>query len=80
MAENPRTDTARDHDDSDLIEGMIPEGDATAGSGGSQLARDIGSADDTTRAVDDPAAHERVTKQNAIDHGQARPADRGPNR
>ncbi len=80
MDENPRTQTARDHDDRDLIEGMIPEGDAVAGSSGGQLNRDVGSQDDLTRAIDDPEAHERVSKQTAIDHGQARPADRGPNR
>ena len=80
MVDNPRTETARDHDDTDLIEGMISEGDATAGSSGGQLARDIGSRDDLTRAIDDPEAHERVSKQAAIDHGQSRPADRGPNR
>ena len=80
MADNPRTETARDHDDTDLIEGMIPADGATPGSSGGQLARDIGSQDDLTRAIDDPEAHERVSKQAAIDHGQSRPADRGPNR
>jgi len=80
MDENPRTTTARDTDDSDLIEGMMPAGDAVAESGGGQLNRDIGSQDDLTRAIDDPEAHERVSKQTAIDHGQARAADRGPNR
>lgn len=80
MANNPRTDTARDTDDRDLIEGMIPAGDADAGSGGGALAQDVGSQDDLTRAIGDPEGHERMTKQDDIDHGQARPADRGPNR
>jgi len=80
MTDTPRTTSARDHDDSDLIEGMIPAGGATPESAGGQLARDVGSADDATRAIDDPEAHERVSKQTAVDHGQARPADRGPSR
>ncbi len=80
MAETPRTETARDNDDTDLIEGMIPAGDAVAGSSGGRLAQDVGSKDDLTRAIDDPEAHERVTKQDDVNHGQARPADRGPNR
>ncbi len=80
MDENPRTTTARDTDDSDLIEGMIPAGGAVPESGGGNLAHDVGSRDDLTRAIDDSEAHERVAKQTAIDHGQARPADRGPNR
>lgn len=80
MADNPRTDTARDTDDRDLIEGMIPAGGADAGSAGGVLAQDVGSQDDLTRAIDDPDGHDRVTKRDDIDHGQARPADRGPNR
>jgi len=80
MADNPRTDTARETDDRDLIEGMIPGGEADAGSAGGALAHDVGSQDDLTRAIDDPDGHDRVTKQDDMDHGQARPADRGPNR
>lgn len=80
MADNPRTDTARDTDDRDLIERMIPAGGADAGSAGGALAQDVGSQDDLTRAIDDPDGHDRVTKQDDIEHGQARPADRGPNR
>ena len=80
MADNPRTDTARDTDDRVLIEGMIPAGGADARSAGGALAQDVGSQDDLTRAIDDPDDHDRVTKQDDIDHGQARPADRGPNR
>lgn len=79
MTENVRTETARDHDDKDLIEGMIPMATGGGTSGG-QLAVDVGTQNDLTRAVDDPDAHQRVTKSNDIDHGQSRPADRGPNR
>ncbi len=54
---------------------MIPAGEADAGSAGGALAQDVGSQDDLTRAIDDPEGHDRVTKQDDIDHGQARPAD-----
>ncbi len=80
MADNPRTDTARETDDRDLIEGMIPASEADAGSAGGALSQDVGSQDDLTRAIDDHDGHDRVTKQDDIDHGQALPADRGPNR
>jgi hypothetical protein len=80
MADNSRTETARENDDRDLIEGMIPAGDAVAETSGGALARDVGSQDDLTRSIDDPEARDRVTKQDDIGHGQARPADRGPDR
>lgn len=80
MADNSRTETARDHDDSDLIEGMMPKGDSVIGSSGGNLARDVGTDADLTRAVDDPEALDRVTKQDDINHGQRQPADRGPSR
>ena len=79
MAENPRTTTARDHDDKDVIEGMIPAGEATAESAGGDLQRDIGSRADLGQ-VDDPAGSVRPTKQDDIDNGQAYDSDRGPNR
>jgi hypothetical protein len=79
MAENPRTETARDHDDSDLIDGMIPDASAGGTSGG-QLAVDVGTQNDLDRAVADPDAHQRVAKSNDIAHDQARTADRGPDR
>ena len=71
MTENPRTTTARDNDDTDLIEGMIPAGDAVAGSAGGALQRDIGSRDDL-KTIDDPDGTTRPEKQNDIDAGQAR--------
>lgn len=80
MAENPRTTSARDHDDTDLIEGMIPDGDAVATSGGGRLQTDIGSKADLKRAIDDPEGDTRPEKQDDIDNGQAYPSGRGPNR
>ena len=80
MAENPRTTTARDHDDSDLIEGMEPAGDAVPSSAGGRLQTDIGSSADLTRAVADPEADVRPEKSDDIASNQAYPSDRGPNR
>ena len=80
MAENPRTTSARDHDDTDLIEGMIPDPDAVAGSAGGRLQTDIGSKADLKRAIDDPEGDTRPEKQDDIDTGQAYASDRGPNR
>ncbi|SEM61911.1 hypothetical protein SAMN05192583_0852 [Sphingomonas gellani] len=80
MAENPRTTTARETDDRDLIEGMEPAGDAVPSSAGGRLQTDVGSQADLTRAIDDPEADTRPEKQDDIDNGQAYPADRGNNR
>lgn len=79
MAENPRTTTARDHDDKDVIEGMIPAGDAVAEGAGGNLQRDIGSRADVGQ-VDDPDGTVRPEKQDDIDNGQAYDSSRGPNR
>ena len=80
MAENPRTTSARDHDDTDLIEGMNPEADAVAGSAGGRLQTDIGSKADLKRAVADPEGDTRPEKQDDIDNNQAYESSRGPNR
>lgn len=75
MTENPRTTTARDHDDKDVIEGMIPAGNATPGTAGGALARDIGSQADLGQ-VDDPEGSVRATKQDDIDADVAYHSDR----
>ena len=80
MAENPRTTSARDHDDTELIEGMDPDTDAIAGSAGGRLQTDIGSKADLTRAVADPEADTRPEKQDDIANDQVYDSDRGPNR
>jgi hypothetical protein len=88
MAENPRTTTARDTDDHELIEQAVadsadggqPTGNTGGSGGGGALARDVGSRDDLTRATADPQGHTRATKQDDIDTGQARPSTRGPDR
>ncbi|QNE30965.1 hypothetical protein F1C10_02665 [Sphingomonas sp. NBWT7] len=78
MDENPRTESARDHDDKDVIEGMIPAGDADTGTSGGALGRDIGSAADL-KQIDDPDGTTRATKQDDIDAGQAYRSDRRGN-
>lgn len=75
MADNPRTESARDHDDRDLIDGMIPAGEAQTQTAGGALARDIGSQADL-KQVDDPDGTTRATKQDDIDAGVAHDSDR----
>jgi len=72
--ENPRTTSARDHDDSKLIDAAesAPGG---AGSAGGNLARDVASANELAE-VDDPEARDRVSKQAAIDNDTARRSQR----
>lgn len=77
MAEHPRTTAARDNDDSAIIDAAIEEGPAgDVGRGGGNLARDVGTQNDMKRAVADPDAHHRVTKENDIANNVARPSDR----
>jgi len=76
MAENPRTTAARDHDDRELIEGMIPAGEAVVGSSGGALQRDIGSQDDL-KTVDDPEGSTRPEKADKIAEDQNRAGNRG---
>ncbi len=75
MTEQTRTDTARDHDDKELIEGMIPAGEAQTGTSGGALARDVGSQADM-KTVIDPDGSTRATKQDDIDAGVAYDSDR----
>ncbi len=76
MAENPRTESARDHDDTDLIEGMIPAGDAQVGSAGGKLQTDVGSQDDLDHAIDDPGGTTRPEKADDMANNQSYPSDR----
>ncbi len=72
-----RTDTARAHDDRALVEEMEDEArpSAVGGSGGGDLARDVGSRDDMN-AVADPDGHERVTGEDAANAGVAEAPNR----
>jgi hypothetical protein len=76
MAENPRTESARAHDDSALIEGMEPNTEAVAGSAGGRLQTDVGSQNDLTRAVDDEDAMTRPEKADDMAADQSYRADR----
>lgn len=76
--ENPRTESARAHDDSDLIESMEEAPSGHTSSGGN-MQRDIATQAELAE-VTDPEAHVRVGKSAAVDHGEAHPASRGPDR
>ncbi|HVL77936.1 MAG TPA: hypothetical protein VM346_01480 [Sphingomicrobium sp.] len=73
---NDRTETAREHDDSDLIEGAERAPSHQDSSGGN-LARDV-ATQATQERVSDPEAHEGVTKEDDIAHGERYPAGRRP--
>jgi hypothetical protein len=76
--DNRRTDTARDDDDSDLINGIEPT-PSQGGASGGVLQDDIATQAELER-VRDPEAREGANKQDDIDHDQAsrprRPADK----
>lgn len=75
MVENRRTESARAHDDSKLIDSL--GGDEPTprfeGRSGGSLQEDIATAAELER-VRDPEAREGVDKKDDIDHGQASPA------
>lgn len=80
--DNRRTDTARDNDDSDLIDRDSAEPTPhQGGSSGGNLQEDIATQAELER-VRDPEAQEGVDKQDKIDHQQERyprhPADKTP--
>jgi hypothetical protein len=78
--ENRRTDSAREHDDSDLIESIEPA-PSHGGSSGGTLQEDIATEAELER-VRDPEAREGVNKQHKIDHQEEtvprHPADQSP--
>ena len=78
--ENPRTESARENDDSDIIDRMEPT-PSQGGTSGGNLQEDIATQAELER-VRDPEAHEGVDKQNKIDHHEEtpsrHPADKTP--
>ena len=78
--DNRRTETARDNDDSDIIDAIEPTPPQEGRSGGN-LQRDIATEASLER-VRDPEAHQGVDKQDKIDHQQEsypdKPADKTP--
>jgi hypothetical protein len=72
--ENPRTESARANDDSELIENAEPQpGHST--STGTDLARDIASEAELTQ-LSEPDAGTRIRKDHAIEHGHEVRPDR----
>ena len=63
-----RTDTARENDDSDIIDGIEPA-PAEGGSSGGVLQEDVATKAELER-VRNPDTHESVEKQDKIDHQQ----------
>lgn len=78
--DNRRTETARDNDDSDIIERVEPT-PSQSGSSGGNLQEDVATQAELER-VRDPEASEGVDKQDKIDHQQEaqprHPADKTP--
>lgn len=72
--ENHRTETAREHDDSEIIDNAEP-GTSHQGRSGGNLQADV-ATQATLERVRDPEAHEGVTKEDDIAHGQRRPVER----
>ena len=68
--EHRRTETARDNDDSDIIDRADAEpAPSFGGSSGGNLQEDIATQAELEQ-VRDPEAHEGVDKQDDIDHQQ----------
>jgi hypothetical protein len=73
--ENRRTETARENDDSDIIDRDSAEFEPSqSGSSGGNLQEDIATQAELER-VRDPEAHEGVDKQDKIAHLQERPTN-----
>jgi len=70
--ENPRTETARENDDSDLIDRIEPT-PSQGGTSGGNLQEDIATQAELER-VRDPEAREGVDKQDKIDHQEETPS------
>jgi hypothetical protein len=78
--DNRRTDTARDTDDSDIVDSVEPT-PSQGGSSGGNLQEDIATQAELER-VRDPEAREGIDKQDKIDHQEEseprHPADKTP--
>jgi hypothetical protein len=70
--ENPRTTSARDHDDHELIEAAQSDTfGGQPGDGSRGLAADVNTQNELA-GVGDPEAHTRVQKDDDIHHDQRR--------
>ena len=68
--DNPRTDTARDHDDHALIDSADSAPSLAGGGGAVNLSADVGTEQDLTE-IDEPDARTRVRKNHDQHHAQA---------
>ncbi|MCD2325387.1 hypothetical protein LQ953_15310 [Sphingomonas sp. IC-56] len=75
--ENPRTETARDTDDSAMIENL-ETGVSQGSTSGGNLARDIATEDELAE-VTEPDASTRVRKGHTLEHGTEVRPDRARN-
>lgn len=66
MAEHPRTESARAHDDSDLLEGGEPM-PSQSGTSGAGPAENIGTRDELKQATGDEPTNTRVRKSDKAD-------------
>lgn len=74
--ENRRTESARRHDDSDLIHEGPPTPE-TVGRSGGNMQRDVATAG-PERRIREPDAGDNLTKEQELDHGQSsQPDDNG---
>jgi len=81
MAEHPRTTSARDNDDSAMIDQAVAEsgegtGTGAVGHAGGKLATDIGTQDDIAQTVGAPGDTTRPEKQDTINNDTAYSADK----
>jgi len=72
--EHPRTESAREHDDHELIESMVGEEPTPRfeGTAGGNLQADIATQVELDQ-VRDPESHERVKKGDKVEHGEESP-------
>lgn len=75
MAENPRTTSARDHDDHELIDAAVAEAVPGIGGGGGShnIGNDVATQTDLAQ-VSEPDATVRPQKADDIHNNQARPS------
>ena len=75
MTENPRTTSARDHDDHEMIDAAVADSEtgAVRESSGGHLQTDIGTQDDLKQGLGDSGSTTRPEKADDIHNNQARP-------
>jgi len=76
MTENPRTTSARENDDSAMIDEAVADaGPGAVGHAGGKLATDIGTQDDLNQAIGAPGDTTRPQKSDKIANDTAYPGD-----